>query len=321
MERRPFGKLGEISCLTLGGGGTGQVWGPTTRDEAIATVREAVDAGITFLDVAPSYGNGEAELVVGEAFNGRLPEGVRLSTKCMLGNPPPEEVLPRLERSLDQSLARVKLERIDLFFLHGQIVPDAMAGRLQGTPRRLFVEVVRPAFEQLVARGRIGAWGISGIGVPTAVLETISDNPPPMAVQAVANLLDSVGAMKGFDEPARPREIIAAAHSRNIGIMGIRAVQAGALTEAFDRKLPETHPEMADYRRAAAFRALAREIGESAAALAHRYSLSIPGVATVVLGVKNRSELRECVAAAEHGALDRELIARIDAAVGRTDGG
>jgi aryl-alcohol dehydrogenase-like predicted oxidoreductase len=155
--------------------------------------------------------------------------------------------------------------------------------------------------------------------VPTAVLETISEDPPPGAIQAVANLLDSVGAMKRFDEPARPREIIAAARRRNIGIMGIRAVQAGALTDAFDRKLPETHPEMLDYRRAARFRELAREIGESPATLAHRYSLSIPGVATVILGVKNRSELRECVAAAERGPLESELIRRIDAAVGRAD--
>jgi aryl-alcohol dehydrogenase-like predicted oxidoreductase len=318
MDKRLFGKLGVISCLTLGGGGTGQVWGPTNREEAIATVREAVDAGITFLDVAPAYGNGEAELIVGEAFNGRLPDGVRLSTKCMLGNPRRDEVLPRLERSLDQSLARTKLKSIDLFFLHGQILPDPLAGQVEGTPRRLFVEAVRPVFEQLVARGRIGAWGISAIGVPSAVLGSLSEDPPPIAIQAVANLLDSVGAMKRFDEPARPREIIAAAHRRNIGIMGIRAVQAGALTDALDRKLPETHPEMVDYRRAAPFRALAREIGESPAALAHRYSLSIPGVATTVLGVKNRTELRECVGAAECGPLDSELVARIDATVGRT---
>jgi aryl-alcohol dehydrogenase-like predicted oxidoreductase len=319
MQQRPFGKLGEISCLTLGGGGIGQLWGPTNRDEAVATVRAAVDAGITFLDVAPSYGNGEAEVVVGEAFNGRLPDGVRLSTKCMLGNPPREQVRPRLEESLDQSLARTRLKKIDLFFLHGQIVPDAMADRIEGTPRRLFLEAVRPGFEQLIARGRIRAWGISAIGVPAAVLETISEDPPPFAIQAVANLLDSVGAMKRFDEPARPRKIIASARGRNIGIMGIRAVQAGALTDALDRKLSETHPEMVDYRRAAPFRALARGIGESVAALAHRYSLSIPGVATVILGVKNRSELQECIAAAERGPLDHELIAQIDAAVGRTD--
>ncbi len=317
MEKRAFGKLGQISCLTLGGGGIGQVWGPTSRDEAIATVNEAVAGGITFLDLAPAYGKGEAELVVGAAFEGHLPTGVRVSTKCMLGNPPPQEVLSRLERSLDQSLARTKLQRFDLFFLHGHIVPDALAGVTQGTPRSLFVEVVRPAFEQLVAQGRIGAWGLSGIGVPSAILETINEEPPPAAVQAVANLLDSVGAMKGFDEPARPREIIAGANRRGVAVMGIRAVQAGALTDAFDRELRETHPEMVDYRRAAPFRTLAKEVGESAAALAHRYALSIPGVSTVILGVKNRAELRECLAAAERGPLDSSLVARIDASVAR----
>jgi aryl-alcohol dehydrogenase-like predicted oxidoreductase len=280
---------------------------------AVASVR----SGARPADLAPAYGKGEAELVVGAAFNGRLPNGVCVSTKCMLGNPPRQEVLTRLERSLDQSLARTKLKRIELFFLHGQIVPDTAVGQAQGTPRGLFVEMVRPALEQLVARGRIGAWGISGIGVPSAILETISADPPPAAVQAVANLLDSLGAMKLFDEPARPREIIAAAHHRGIAVMGIRAVQAGALTDALDRKLPETHPEMVDYRRATPFRALATEVGESAAALAHRYALSIPGVATVILGVKNRAELRECLAAAERGPLDPGLVARIDAAVGR----
>src|SRR6201988_5543454 len=102
MEKRAFGKLGEISCMTLGGGGMGQVGGPTSRDEAVATVIEAVEAGITFLDVAPAYGKGEAELVIGAAFDGHLPSGVRISTKCMLGNPPREEVLSRLKHSLER---------------------------------------------------------------------------------------------------------------------------------------------------------------------------------------------------------------------------
>ena len=123
--------------------------------------------------------------------------------------------------------------------------------------------------------------------------------------------------MKLFDEPERPREIIAAASRLGIAVRGTCAMHAGALTGSLDRKLAETHPEMVDYGRAAPFRALAKEVGESAVALAHRYALSIPGVATVVLGVKNRAELHECLAAAECGPLDRELIARIDAAVGR----
>ena len=306
-----------MSSLTLGGGGIGQVWGPTSREEAVATVREAVEAGITFLDVAPTYGNGEAESVIGQAFKGRLPDGVRVSTKCRLGNLAPGEVLSRLEESLTASLAIMELDRVDLFFLHSQIVPDQAVDRYDGTPRSLFIEAVRPSFERIVASGRIGAWGITGIGVPAAVLETIHEDPPPAAIQVIANLLDSPGALKRFEEAASPREIAAAAHRRDIGVMGIRAVQAGALTDAFDRELPQNHPEMADYRRAEPFRRLAQQIGESTASLAHRYALSMEGISTVVLGVKNRTELRECIEAEARGPLDPELVSRIDAAVGR----
>ena len=111
--------------------------------------------------------------------------------------------------------------------------------------------------------------------------------------------------------------MIAAAGGQGVGVMGIRAVQAGALTDAIDRALPEGHGDALDFDRAAPFRDLAREVGESPAALAHRYALSMQGVSTVVLGVKNREELRECVDAEARGPLDAELMSRIDAAVGR----
>ena len=304
--------MGRVSSLTLGGGGIGQVWGPTDRDEAVATVRAAVDAGISFLDLAPGYGNGEAELVIGAAFDGRLPDGVMLSTKCRVGNPEPDQVLPILEQSLSDSLSRMKLDRVDVFFLHNLIIPNDSADRYQGTTRERFIDSVRPALQQLVAQGRIGAWGVTGIGVPECVLETLTEDSPPQAVQVIANLLDSPGALKRYDEAARPREIIEAAHRRGLAVMGIRAVQAGALTAALDRELPDDHPEVLDFRKAAPFRDLAREVGESPAALAHRYALSMAGVATVVLGVKNRAELRECVEAESRGRLDPELIGRID---------
>ena len=317
MEQRRFGNMGEVSALTLGGGGTGQVWGPTSQEEAVATVKAAVDWGITFLDAAPTYGDGKAEDVIGEAFGGRLPDGVRVSTKSRLGNPPSGEVLTRLRASLSDSLARMKLERVDFFFLHNMIVADEDQARYDGTPRTLFVESVIPAFETLKKEGLIGAWGITGIGVPDAILETIESDPPPQAIQVITNLLDFPGALKRFEGPAKPREIAAAAHRRGVGVMGIRAVQAGALTSEFDRQLPDDHPDMADYRRAAAFRDLSRELGESPAALAHRYALSMDGVATVVLGVKNRAELEECVEAESKGRLAPEVMALIDGTVVR----
>ena len=136
-------------------------------------------------------------------------------------------------------------------------------------------------------------------------------------MQCITNLLDSAGGLFQGTELPRPRDVIAAANANGVAVLGIRAVQAGALTDAIDRTLPEGHTELADFTRAAPFRAIAADEGQSAAFLAHRYALSMEGVSTVVLGVKNLVELRECIEGEEAGPLDPALMARIDLAVGR----
>jgi len=181
-----------------------------------------------------------------------------------------------------------------------------------------FVEHVRPCFEKLVAEGLIGAWGLTGIGHPDTIIRLLGERPAPAAVQCIANLLDSPGWLQFFDGPAKPREIMIAARRNGVGVMGIRAVQAGALTSAIDRPLPAGHPELRDYAQAAGFRNLAAELGFTPAMLAYRYALSLD-IDTLVLGVKNRQELAECVAAAGAGPLPGELIARIDQSAGRAD--
>ena len=321
MRQQRFGRLGEVSVLTLGGGGLGMLWGATTVEECVATVHDAVAAGITLLDLAPRYGDGQAEEVVGAAFAGRLPEGVRVTSKCNLGCPPVAEIEGLLRGSIEHSLRRLRLSRLDLFFLHSNLVPDGhpMWNRADAvsrmTPLPMFRDHVRPAFERLVAEGLIGAWGLTGIGHPRAIIEVLGEEPRPAAVQCIANLLDSPGGLKFFDGPAEPRAVIAAARAQDVAVMGIRAVQAGALTDAIDRAMPEAHPEMQDYARAAGFRALCAELGESPARVAHRYALALP-IDTLVLGVKNRRELAECVAAAAAGPLPAEIMARVDASVG-----
>ena len=167
--------------------------------------------------------------------------------------------------------------------------------------------------ERLKADGRIGAWGITGIGVPDAILAALAHDPKPQAVQAIANLMDSPGALNRYGTPPRPREIIAAAKAAGAGVMGIRAVQAGALTRAIDRSLSANYPDQKDYDRAAPFRALCEAWGEDPALVAHRYALGIEGVDTVVLGVKNRAELQQCLDAETAGPLDTAQVAAIDA--------
>lgn len=321
MKHHAFGPLPAVSTLTLGGGGLGMLWGETTTEECVATVHDAVAAGITLLDLAPRYGDGKAEQVVGEAFGGKLPAGLRVTSKCNLGNTPPESVEAILRRSIEASLRRLRLSKLDLFFLHSNVVPDQdfiarslpdAAARM--TPYGVFVDRVRPLFERFVGEGLIGAWGLTGIGHPDTIIKLLGERPAPAAVQCIANLLDSPGGLKFFDGPAKPRQVMAAARASKVGVMGIRAVQAGALTDAIDRQLPDDHPEVRDYRLAAPFRQICAELGISPAAIAHRYALSLD-IDTLVLGVKNRRELAECVAAADAGPLPGDLVGRIDVAV------
>ena len=91
---RTLGKLWPVSRYTLGGGGIGQVWGETAR----------------------------AEAVVGAAFGGQLPEGVRVTSKCLLGTDSPAAIKERLEQSVSESLKTMRLEQIDVFLLHSQTV-------------------------------------------------------------------------------------------------------------------------------------------------------------------------------------------------------
>src|SRR5246127_1170137 len=155
MQQKSFGKLPPVSLLTLGGGGLGMVWGETTFEECVATVHAAVNAGINWIDLAPRYGDGKAELVVGEAFAGRLPAGVRVTSKCNIGNPPAGDIEPLVRQSIVGSLERLRLSRLDLFFLHSNVVPDAddmarwPAAASRMTPYEIFVGQVRPLFERL----------------------------------------------------------------------------------------------------------------------------------------------------------------------------
>lgn len=317
MKTVPLGPFKNISRLTLGGGGIGQGWGETSREEAIATIRLAINRGITLLDTAPLYRNCEA--IIGETFGGKLPVDVTITSKCRLGSPPPGEVEAKLTQSLDASLSAMRLDHIDLFFLHTNICEDDYVYTVR--PDRQNVFATRwsiyaghfvPAMETLKAQGKIGHWGITGTGVPRTIIKALQHTSKPAAVQAIANLLDSAGGMRNFSEGAEPRAIIQTAVESGIGVMGIRAVQAGALTNAIDRTLPPDHAEARDFTIAAPYRALCRDIGEDPAIIAHRYALTMPGIDTLILGVKNREELTQCLDAEVKGPLEPDLMQRID---------
>jgi aryl-alcohol dehydrogenase-like predicted oxidoreductase len=316
MQTNQLGRFGAVSRLTLGGGGIGQVWGPTSEEEAVATLHAAVDGGITLIDAAPGYKICEA--MIGRAFAGRLSHGVRVTTKFGLGTVAPDQVYPKLRASLEESLKAMRLERVDMMLLHSEIRPDDFEYPPGQPPKderstalSLYRDAVGPAFAQLVREGLIGDWGITGINHAAATIEALSQEPLPAAVQAIANLLDSPGEMNGTGLEPRPRDVIAAARSAGVGVMGVRAVQAGALTHSLDRQ--DNSPTSRDFDRAEPYRALCEQWGMDPALVAHRYALGIDGVDTLVLGVKNRAELRQALEAERLGPLDAEQTIAIEA--------
>ena len=89
----------------------------------------------------------------------------------------------------------MRLERIDLFFLHSNLHRDGFAyafgdsAKAQfSTALSIYVEEVIPALEALKAKGKIGQWGVTGIGVPDAVLDALAHPVRPSVVQVIANL-------------------------------------------------------------------------------------------------------------------------------------
>ena len=104
MKQRKFKPFGNISSLSLGGGGIGNVWGQTTRSERVSTMSLAIESGINHLDMAPMYGKGEAERVVREAFKEIDHSAINLTTKCRLGTVTDSEVYNRINNSLCRSL-------------------------------------------------------------------------------------------------------------------------------------------------------------------------------------------------------------------------
>ena len=327
MKKRAFKPYGSISALTLGGGGLGQVWGETTREEAIATVNLALENGINHLDVAPMYGKGEAERVVGEVFKGKDLGDVKITTKCRLGTLPDDEVYERLISSLEKSLVNLNMERVDLFLLHSQLRQDDFQlytlnehRETNTTSLSCYYNAVIPAFERLKQEGKIGSWGIGGLGQNQAILEALNHEIQPEAIQCVVNPLNSAGAIGYVDQDFDPQKILTESQKVGIPILGIRAVQAGALTLKMDR---EPHPsgfdirDFEDYDKAEPFRKLASEWKMNPSTLAHRYALSAEKVSSVILGVKNRSELLDCIKAESLGELNQDQISTIDRALSR----
>ena len=169
MQTSPS-SIGPITSLTLGGGGIGLVWGKSTKQESIATLRKAVHHHhINFLDMAPMYGkNRAAEHFVGEAFNGKLPSNVQVLTKVYCGNRTAQQIQLKVRDSLMKSLKAMRLSKVNVLICHSNLVPNDWKSPFPdndtATRWDAYVNGFIPICQQLIQEGLIDSFGITGIG-------------------------------------------------------------------------------------------------------------------------------------------------------------
>ncbi len=124
-----------------------------TLEQAIELMDAAWEAGITWFDTADAYGGGRSETYIGEWIRSRKPEGLRITTKTFnpMGEGEDRGLAPaRVRRQIDTSLARLGVERVDLYLAHAWD-PDVPIAEVAGV------------FEELVAAGKVGAYGLSNV--------------------------------------------------------------------------------------------------------------------------------------------------------------
>lgn len=177
------------------------------RADEVAALRLGIDLGMTLIDTAEMYASGGAEEIVAEAIAGRRDE-IFLVSKVLPSNASRAGVA----RACQQSLGRLKTERIDLYLLHWR----------GGVP---LAETVA-AFEALKAQGKILGWGVSNFDADD--MDELASAPGGQFVQT-NQVLYNLGT-RGIEHDLLPRSM-----QDGVPVMAYSPVGQGGLTR--DRRL------------------------------------------------------------------------------------
>ncbi len=197
------------------------------------TITRAIAAGVSYFDTAVQYGNGESEKNLGRVLQKLKPANVAVGTKVRL---PPSEfgrIADAVRMSLEGSLARLRLDRVDIFHLHNAITETG--GGLALSVRQVLGDVV-PAFERLRQQGKTRFLGITAVG-DTAALHQVIDARAFDSAQVVYNMLNPSAAEElPTNYPAQDYgRLFDHTKAAGVGVVGIRVLAGGALSGSAER--------------------------------------------------------------------------------------
>ncbi|NCY01371.1 MAG: aldo/keto reductase [Planctomycetia bacterium] len=292
MDTRPLGSTGlQVPILAFGASSLGQEFRSITLDEAMRSVRTALDCGMTLLDTSPFYGRGMSEVLLGVALRDVPRHGYLLCTKLGrydLGHF--DFSARRVAESVDVSLHRLGTDHLDIILCHD----------IEFVPMQQIVDETLPALRRIQQAGKVRCIGFSGY--PQKIFRFICDQA---AVDCVLNYNQYTLQNTRFADETIP--FLAA---RGIGVMNAGPFSARLLTDApLPAWLKEPEAVKAAARRAAE---VCRARGTPIAKLALQFAIENPAIATTVAGSANPANIRDWAAWAAE-PLDRELLADVQA--------
>jgi aryl-alcohol dehydrogenase-like predicted oxidoreductase len=322
MQMRVFGRTGmQLSVLGFGCGAVGGLMvrgDPRDQERAVA---RAIEAGVNYFDTAVQYGNGESEKNLGRVLQRLKPPNVVVGTKVRLPSGDFGRIAEAVTKSLDGSLARLRLNRVDIFHLHNAITEDGGGEAL--SVRQVLTEVV-PAFERLRQQGKTRFLGLTAIG-DTSALHQVIDARAFDSAQVVYNTLNPSAAVAlPANYPAQDYgRLFDHTKAAGVGVVGIRVLAGGALSG-----LPERHPIAsappepigsamsydADIARARRLMPLVAEgFAATLTEAATRFALSHPAMGTILVGMATPEQFEGALAAVQKGPLPPAGLERLSA--------
>ncbi|MBI2929380.1 MAG: aldo/keto reductase [Verrucomicrobia bacterium] len=290
MRTRTLGKTGlQLPILSFGASSLGQEFRPVTLDEALRSVRVALDCGLNFIDTSPFYGRGMSEVLLGIALRGVPRDSYLLCTK--LGRYDLAHFdfsARRVAESVDVSLHRLGTDHLDICLCHD----------IEFVEMQQIVDETLPALRKVQQQGKVRFIGFSGY--PQKIFRFICD-------------LTDVDCVLSYNQYTLQNtrfadETIPYLKAKGIGVMNAGPFSARLLTNApLPKWLKEPEAVKAAARRAAEHCA---KRGVDIAKLALQFSCANPDITTTIAGSANPENIRKWAQWIAE-PLDEQLLAEV----------
>ena len=305
-----------VSEVVLGGGWVGGLFIDPSYEVMEKALETSIESGINWIDTAETYSEGQSEKNIGDLLSA-LPvkDKFYISSKARLDPKSSESFGSQIDRKLDNSLKRLKTDKLYLYQLHNKITFEEGVETLTSA-QILEKNGVCDIMEKIKEDSRVDHIGLTALGDTKPIRDVVNTGCFDTA-QIYYNLLNPTATFKekGIWNDQDFSNLVSDCQTQNMGILGIRVFAAGLLATDIrhGREIPVTH--MIDIkeeeRRVQRIYKVVGQTYGNRAQLAVRYGLSAESLHCTVLGLATLEHLQNAIQAVEMGPLPEDVLEKI----------